>query len=103
MKRNPTVWVITAAMFLPFVWLVATSPGQTDLADIAMAAGALVTGLVLQGLLWSGHRQGRWVAHKCITCARPMRRILEGELRPPAGIAQEESPDWRCTHCGRLH
>jgi len=102
MKRNQTVWLLSAAIFLPFVWLVWTAPGELALEDVVMTGGALATALVLQGLLWRGHRQGRWLAHRCVTCERPMRRIIEGEMRPPTGGAQAAAPQWRCTHCGRL-
>jgi hypothetical protein len=103
MKRNRIVWVITVAVFVPFCWLVATSPAEIGVADMAMTLGTLGTACVLLVLLWRGHWAGRWLAHGCVTCGRSMRRIVEGELRPPSGEVQGQPPVWRCTHCGRLH
>lgn len=103
MKHNRTAWLLSVAIFMPFVWLVATSPAQSGVADLAMTGGALGTGLVLLKFLWRGQRQGRWAAHRCVTCDRAMRRILDGELRPPAAGLSDPAPLWRCSHCGRLH
>ena len=103
MKQNRTIWLLTGVFLIPFAWLVWSNPVEMTAEDLAMMAGALVTALSLQALMWKGHRQGRWLAHRCVTCERAMRRVLPGELRPPTGRGPETEPLWRCTHCGRLH
>ena len=102
MKTNPAVWLLSALIFVPFLWLVASAPGEADTKSVVTSLGALVTGIVMVVLLWRGHRAGRWVANRCETCERPMRRIRPGEIRPPSGAALEISHRWRCIYCGRL-
>ena len=102
MKRNPAVWVVSGLLFLPFLWLVVTMPPGLPMGAWLSVAGAFGTGLALVVLLWRGHRAGRWVAHQCVTCKHPMRRVQEGELRPPGGPEAPGNPLWRCAYCGRL-
>lgn len=103
MKRNPLVWMASLLIFVPLAWLLWSAPAEMGTGDIVMSGGALLTALALQSLLWRGQAQGRWLAHRCITCGRAMRKILPGELRPPPGLNPSEPPTWRCSHCGRLH
>ena len=103
MKRNPMVWMASLLIFVPLAWLLWSAPAEMTPSDIAMSAGALVTALALLSLLWRGQAQGRWLAHRCVTCDRAMRKILPGELRPPPGQSASKPPTWRCSQCGRLY
>jgi len=102
MKRNPAIWALTSLIFLPFVWLIWTAPQEMTLRSLGFALGALVTAVAMVVFAWKAQRAGRLVPHRCLTCDRPIRLIVPGELRPPSGSSAQVHQRWRCTYCGRL-
>lgn len=102
MRRNFGIWILSALLFLPFGWLVATTDFAGGGRGLLLVGGALVTAAVVLRLAWRAHRAGTLLPNRCRTCDHPMVHARPSQLRPPEGKEPPRRGLWCCRRCGRL-
>lgn len=102
MKRTAGIWALSVALLLPLAWLGASTPLGEGGRSLFAFGGALASAVVFLAVAWRAHLRGAFLPNRCLTCDRPMARVLPGEIRPPSGAGPVTPPTWRCRHCGRL-
>ena len=102
MRPNAGLYIAACCVLAPLLWVVFSVDVMAKKNGFILLGGALLTVAGLLAGLVRSHRRGGFAPNRCKTCDHPMRRVREGELRPPAGHVGQKLPTWRCVRCGRL-